>query len=55
MLGMRFTYSTSGGPCVYDFAWLEHEAAAAKWKEILLLPNLVLTGGAVFLAYVCFD
>lgn len=38
-LGMRFTYSTLGGRCVYDFAWLEPDAAAAKWKELGLADS----------------
>jgi len=33
-LGMPFRYSVSGDPCVFDFAWLDRNEAAAKWEEL---------------------
>lgn len=34
ILGLPFRYSQSGDPCVFDFAWLNREEAAAKWDEL---------------------
>jgi hypothetical protein len=33
-LGLPFRYSVPGDPCVFDFAWLDREEAAAKWEEL---------------------
>lgn len=38
-LGMSFRYSVSGDPCVFDFAWLEPNEAAAKWEELGLTDD----------------
>lgn len=32
--GKAFRYSVSGAPCVFDFAWLDDNEAAAKWDEL---------------------
>lgn len=34
ILGVPFRYSVPGDPCVFDFAWLDREEAAAKWDEL---------------------
>lgn len=34
ILGLPLRYSVSGDPCVFDFAWLGREQAAAKWDEL---------------------
>ena len=34
VLGVTFRYSVSGDPCVFDFAWLDRNEAAAKWDEL---------------------
>lgn len=34
VLGVRFRYSVPGDDCTFDFAWLDREAAAAKWNEL---------------------
>lgn len=36
ILGMPVRYSVPGDPCVFDFAWLDREEAAAKWDELRL-------------------
>ncbi len=38
-LGIPFRYSESGDRCVFDFAWLGREAAAAKWDELGLTDD----------------
>lgn len=34
VLGVTFRNSVSGDPCVFDFAWLDRNEAAAKWDEL---------------------
>jgi hypothetical protein len=34
---MRFVSGRMGPPCLFDFAWLPPEEAAAKWQELGLV------------------
>ena len=40
ILGVPTRYSVSGDPCVFDFAWLNREEAAAQWDNLGLTDQL---------------